>query len=511
MSFRNAFRWSSWTCWLAIGIVGCSSPANHARTGKSLTEVTSESGDFRGETADSTAPANKFRWDGGGVVLGEVDQPALTVSEFRVTLTELYDQQRERSFQNLVRRYPDIACETLQSMNAESLGNPVLRKLAECLDEYLSPDTPFFSPAFQTSDGSWGPYWDKRAKCWQAIQSGEPAMATKLNLLQHKPRPPATYLRLEDIRLVAIAHMMAGQSESAMRLMEQGVDEFQSAPRYVLAKMWLLQGEMYRHAGQHDKWRASWQQAVKERALLVNTAGIADPQFWHRAAFARPSQLSWPMECIEPLRAYLTQHGVPFRIDADLGTDYREAIVWGAVGLMHLDRDEGQSAVLCFKKAEALIQDRPVAGALQLYQARGLIGAGQPGPASSILIRIIGQHPGADLAGRAQAILGAIKVQNGAIDQGNNLLELALANSDHWPDIERQLAQADLALVKLMSGQTEEGLQGLESAYELFAQSQRWDHAYQCLWNMARFHELTQHDDLHHQAQLRLAAFESVR
>ncbi len=508
MSFPNAIRSVLATGLALVVLVGCSSNQWLPARGKTLAEVTADSTPDKSDGFDESRPKNKFRWDGGGVVLGEVDQPAMTADEFKTALDTLHEQQRQRSFRNLVRRYPDLAWETIQATTATGLRDPVLHQLAQDLDSFLSPTGPYFAPLYQQSDGQLATYLEKRAKCWRAIQSGEPETAAKLNLWQHKPRPDLAYLRLDAARLTAIAHMMSGETEAAIRIIEQAVRESQTAPPYVVTNLLLLQGEIYRHAGRHADWQASWLQAVDEHARLAAT-GVADPQFWHRAAFARPAALPWSDTCIEMLQQLLAERGFAFRAGPEAGLDDREAAMWGAVGLFHLDRDEGQSAVLCFKKSEALVNDRQTAAVLQLHQARGLILAGQPGPASSILIRLIAQHADSDVASRAQAVLGAIKVHNGAIAQGQKLLETALAGSAHWPRLERDLAAADLALVKLMTGHAEEGLAELEQAYAAFVAHRAWDHAFQCLWNLARYHELTEQTDAHYQAQLRVANFES--
>lgn len=73
-----------------------------------------------------------------------------------------------------------------------------------------------------------------------------------------------------------------------------------------------------------------------------------------------------------------------------------------------------------------------------------MIDGGQPGPASAILIGLgSGENV---LADRARAILASLKLQNGSLAQGMNLLQVAIETSNQWPTSERLRAQADMGL-----------------------------------------------------------------
>ena len=80
-----------------------------------------------------------------------------------------------------------------------------------------------------------------------------------------------------------------------------------------------------------------------------------------------------------------------------------------------------------------------------MQQALAMIDGGQQGPASAILLRLGSQS--SLLGDRAKAILATLKLQNGSLAQGMNLLQSAIKTSSQWPAHERLRAQADYGLV----------------------------------------------------------------
>ena len=204
--------------------------------------------------------------------------------------------------------------------------------------------------------------------------------------------------------------------------------------------------------------------------------GLNDPSFWKKAAFLRPVSTPWPDQVIERLEKALAKEGL--RFPASKSTD-KEAVVWAIVGTQSLKRHESQNAILSFKKCEALVGDRSLKEELQMQQALSMIDSGQQGPASAILLRLGSTN---SLVGdRAKAILATLKLQNGSLAQGMNLLQSAIASSAQWPAAERLRAQADYGLAYLMRGKEEQGVSLINQVYGEFVRHKNFDHAAQCL------------------------------
>ncbi len=183
-----------------------------------------------------------------------------------------------------------------------------------------------------------------------------------------------------------------------------------------------------------------------------------------------------------------------------------EAVVWAIIGVQSLTRRESQNAILAFKKSEALATSQLLKNELQMHQAVAMIAGGQHGPASAILLRLSSSE--GLLADRAKAILATMKLQNGSIAQGMNLLQSAIKTSDRWPTNERLRAHADYGLALLMRGREKQGVQLLNQVFDEFAANKSYEHATQCLWNLAKYFQ-TKEDDAEYQAYVaRLQQFE---
>ena len=173
---------------------------------------------------------------------------------------------------------------------------------------------------------------------------------------------------------------------------------------------------------------------------------------------------------------------------SDQTTD-SEAVIWAIVGTQSLKRHESQNAILAFKKSEALVGSNSLKEELQMQQALAMIDGGQPGPGSAILLRLGSKST--LLGDRAKAILATLKLQNGSLAQGMNLLQSAIKTSSQWPMAERLRAQADYGLAFLMRGKEEQGIKLLNSVYSQFVAEKSFDHASQCLENIATYYQKT--------------------
>ncbi|MBM3983100.1 MAG: hypothetical protein FJ304_23075 [Planctomycetes bacterium] len=125
---------------------------------------------------------------------------------------------------------------------------------------------------------------------------------------------------------------------------------------------------------------------------------------------------------------------------------------------------------------------------LAVAQARVLLLLDQRQAASAILVDVAGR-PNGRYAPAATALLGAMKLAEGAYDPARKLLLQALAIPGEWPG--RAEADADLGLAYLSSGDESLGLRWLAAAREKFRAAGAVDLLGQSWQNEARYWEAT--------------------
>ncbi len=463
---------------------------------------------------DSTSPelSRKLRWDGGGVFLGETDSVVFTSREFVATVGELAREHRFKSIHHLVHKYPDVALKSLQEFNPGVDDRTSISLIAESFQKQ-------WCQAQVTSQANWTGYvlladtqpsiFDAKLQCWQYLGQQQVSKALELNLPKLAAKSSNLAMSAELQRLQAIALMLDDQIEAAINQLQQSIQSSEKLCAYQSQQSQLLLGEFYRHSGQLEKWKSTWQTSVATQSQLLPERGLMDPTFWSRAAFLRPSGIEWPAAVIDNTRNYLVSQEL-FGADELLNVQNDESLIWLTIGLQHLARLEGQDALLALKKSEAATSNSKIVDQLRLQQARALVLSAQPGAASAILIRLITTNEGQLIADRAKAILGAMKLQNGAISQGVNLIQDSLHSSEHWPRDERLRAQADDALARLVVGREAEALAQLSATLQEFIADGDVDQAYQCLWNKAKYFEKTDQPKLLQQSLAELQDFEKL-
>jgi hypothetical protein len=471
---------------------------------------------LRAKSAESnsieSAVKKKIRWDGDGVVLGEIDSSVFSADSFRDTVDQLIKDERFSTIKNLVRKYPDVAITVLQEANPNLHDSRVLQLIAQNFDTLWCSSNGRQSTAWQsfivdmTSTGHKAKgLLELKNQFWDHLKRDEPKKAIALKLVNNLPRETDIVVAAEFYRLESIAYMMDGEFSQATRRLRQSLEQLENVSPYQVARLKLLLGEFHRHNGELKEWKSSWAEAVNLQASLLQGRDLKDPSFWSRAAYLRPANTDWPKSAMDQLRTHVLGREVEIA-----GNMIDDSVVWMAIGLQHNDRTEGQHAVLAFKKSEAACGDKAVRDQLQLFQARAMLLAAQPGASSAILIRLISEYEGQPLADRAQAILGAMKLQNGAIGQGINLIQSSMKSVGQWPRSERLRAQADYGLALLVSGNEQEGLSYLDRVQQEFAALGEFDHAHQVLWNKAKYFEKTEQKQRFTAAQNELADVEKL-
>ena len=107
------------------------------------------------------------------------------------------------------------------------------------------------------------------------------------------------------------------------------------------------------------------------------------------------------------------------------------------------------------------------------------------------------------------ATLGTLKLQEGATQQGFNLLHRALEVEPGEMWFGRTEAEADLGLAYLMCGQENSGLNWLHNAQQGFQSAGQTDQLVQCLENEAAYLEQVKKSDLARAVRDRLSSMQA--
>jgi hypothetical protein len=438
--------------------------------------------------------------------MGDTSNLAFTESEFRGMLATVVDEEHLGSLDFLLMTYPDLAAAVLVAGPDGALGLGGLRAVGEACDRVwhanrngdlggarAAADTPGAAgiwsqhvACLQHKSDETG-FVNLRLKFLDKLAEGQPRAALELDLVGAAERLGSVPARVEAGRLEASAHLVSDDIDQCITVLQKTLVIAESLPLQA-ASLQLLLGEAFRHARQKEAWRDAWIQATSLESGVSRTAGLWDPVFWTKAAYLRPASQPWPDQVILDFHSILDQHGIVFP-NAIADESQREAIVWAVVGVQSLRRHESQSALLAFKKAEALASDPALRSQLLLHQAMTMLDGGQAGPASPLLLRLASEK--GIVADRARAVLGSLKLQHGSTAQGMNLLRSAMSSINEWPLEEQLRAKSDLALGYLIEGDEKRGLPLQDEMCEAFLEANLHNHAVQCLVNQAQYFETT--------------------
>ncbi len=464
--------------------------------GRNSDQGVRESNDGAGAEQGSGA---KVRLD-GSLSLGDTDNPALTPEQLATAISQLLDEDKLNSARELIRLYPDITAKLMVASNPPDLTREHRDWIA---DHYLA---------------IWGAEPEAYVRLKQAYRSGTLNAVLNnqsefLNRLQNNRPQEALELRIsrqvadnellqsEALRLEGMAYLVMEEYSAASQRLQAAAELLTRVQPVEANRILLLVGETERRAGNLEKWKSAWRTAVTSHANILAQHDLHDPAFWKQAAFLRPLKNDWPEEIVAQLRRKLVDDGMSYD-----GTESTESVVWATIGMQSLARHESQNAVLAFKKSEATAVSLQLKQELQMMQAIGMIEGGQAGPASAILLRLSSQD--GILSDRAKAVLAAMKLQNGSLAQGMNLLQTSIQSCTQWPEGERLRAQADYALSYLMRGKEQQGVQLLNQLHEQFLARDDFSQASQCLQNLATYFQQTKQSRKYRQTMARLESLE---
>ncbi len=462
-------------------------------------------------------PEKDVKIVGGGLMLGSTDNLAFDESTFAGVLTEQIEKGKWGTVEHLLKTYPDIAMSLLLHGPCQELPDEQSRFVASALDQLWEKSQrsgattashwqEFGRVAGTNLPKSNTPFSVKRSEFLDLLTNNRTDEALKLDLVKLAQKTESPIALLEAYRLHTSAMLIAGKHAMCIDQLTTALRLADGPFAVQASRLRLLLADAYRHEGQKEYWRTAWRDAVAQESHTMRDHQFHDPTFWKQAAFQRPIGEPWPDTVLVNFRKLLEPHGLTF--PAEINDDsQREAIVWAVVGVQSMQRHESQNAILAFKKSEAMSTDRNLKNELLLKQAMAMIDGGQAGPASPLLYRLSSQ-PGT-IAPRSRAVLGAMKLQHGSLDQGVNLLQAALESTEGWPEEERLRAEADFGLALLIAGREEEGLAKQEAAFQEFADREMYNHAAQCLSNCVKYYDATQQNSKYAATLTRLQSYES--
>ncbi len=444
---------------------------------------------------------------GGGLMLGDTDHLAYQPTEFGLLLVEMIDQQKWNSLKHIVGVYPDLTLKLITESGGRIPWSHI-KVIAKVFDSHWrgeGEDTwQNFAEQLEANSSGSHNLASQRAEFLRLLSTNQAEQALSLRLEKSLPKNPGNLATAEVLRLEGIAYLMLEDYPRSIERLTEALQLVRSSHPYFSSHIGLLLGEAHRHSGNQHLWKQSWQGAIEIQSQWVDQRALNDPGFWKKAAFLRPVDVNWPRPVIERLKLALEKENLKFDRQNSLDD---EAVIWAMIGRQSLRRRESHNAILSYKKSEALVSDPKLKQELQMQQAIAMIEGGQPGPASAILIRMSSET--GLLADRAKAILATLKLQNGSLAQGMNLLQVAIKTSDQWPDTERLRAQADYGLALLMRGHEQDGVDLLNRVHAGFLEAREYDHAVQCLWNIAKFYEKTKQPMLAESTQARMVQLEN--
>ncbi|MFK7765801.1 MAG: hypothetical protein AB8B55_01070 [Mariniblastus sp.] len=499
---------------LAVAVTGCSlfkldSKESNADILKQVFSRKSEANknsDRLGAVVDPNSDDQNVRL-AGGLLLGDTDNLAFSPAELTGLLEEMLESDKRNSARNLVAIYPDVVTKILMGADGQSVSWKKLAEISSLFDEQWGGDGSDRWQDFILSIERNPRFIASRQEALKQLENNQPDKVIGMQLSREwgKDRALGKLAVVEAHRLEGIAHLMLENNTKSSQHFSSAIALIQSSHPYQASQIALLVGEAHRHAGELEQWKSSWQTAIDLQSRWLSERELSDPSFWKKAAFLRPVSIKWPNKVIRRLENSLRNQNLKFSSDQ---TSDDEAVVWATIGIQSLKRHESQNAILAFKKSEALVRSSSLKEELQMQQALAMIDGGQQAPASAILLRLGSKKT--LLSDRAKAILATLKLQNGSLAQGMNLLQSAIKSSARWPTAERLRAQADYGLAYLMRGREEQGIGLLNQVYGEFVKHKNFAQASQCLANIATYYDKTEQPTNYKKTMARLKELESL-
>lgn len=441
----------------------------------------------------------EVRYGGKALDLGEVGPAALTPEKMFVRVQELIPKGESKRIARIVDRHPDVALELLNEASPEQCGTTALETIAVIYDQNCTRTDAAFGWKAMIADREKHParyerYLRDRQRFEERLQTGRPVDALAIRLEAPKDAP-GPMLAMECYRLQGLAHLMNNEPQKAIEPFKKGVELAKGGHPLPATQLSLWLSEAHRRSGDAKKADERWRQAVEiASAQLAVDRPVADPILWERIAYLRPVSEKWPDDTQRSLARFNDRLGIHAEENDLLAVSFvpngqvvnDEVHLWARIGDWRLERSEPQQALVAFKRAESMCSDEATRGWLRLAEARALAELGQNTSAAALLTVLIGQTK-SPVVQPAMAMFGALKLQDGSIQQGFLLLRKAVEGDDKNTWAFRSQAEADLGLAYLMLDDEAKGLHWLHSAQKKFESEGANDLLVQSLENEAAF------------------------
>lgn len=380
----------------------------------------------------------------------ELQEPArLTPELFLRQVQELLKEKRLVSATMLVRRFPDLAAAALRQ---------------------AEPTSEFLLFVARTHD--------------QAL-AHRPGAGWEEFLQRHR----GTLAEAEKALAQGQAGIETEQWTTARGELERGWRRFNSICPEQACRLALLLAEAERRLERFPAAAAAWQNAARQAAATGRPGPLHDPILWEKISAQRPAQTAWPTEVAEALRKTLDKQ---FSEAAVLVKAPDEALVWFYIGLCRHERGEAKAALSAFKRAESIHAEPAWRAWTQLHQAKAMVILEQSAAAVTLLAALA-ENSDPALRAAACATLGAVRLNEGAVQQALLFLRKALDGAS-FPG--RAQVSADLGLAYLSTGDETQGLRWLHAAQDQFKGEHSTEHLILSLENEASYYEHSHRDDL---------------
>jgi hypothetical protein len=417
----------------------------------------------------------------GTIILGEMSPSTLALQPFIQKLSQLLQEEKFLSAQHHIERFPYLTLEALRNLSQEQALQAPYQFMAKVYDHrLLSSSSQGWYPLIQARLRSPEPYRifdQQRQALLKKLQEGrfsEAAQGTLNTDLEH------VFLKIQAAHLNGISFLLEGQNEKALASFQEAIQGAKGIDAYQEAHILLLQSECFQRLEQPENAQKSWENAVTLANTALQGSALEDPVFWDRALQLKTPSSSWPSDLFQKTSP------LPFEVLGDIASR-SNSLVWEYIGHWKLRSNDGQAALVAFRKSLALERNPFYQVSLELAQCRALILLKQGTSANSTLLKITqNSHP--PFASAALALLGVLELQREETQRGLGLMLRALEKtSENWQGKDQALA--DLGLAFLIAGADSEGLHHLHLAQAQFRNQEKYDQLLQSLHNELSYFE----------------------
>lgn len=438
----------------------------------------------------SNPPAQHIRFNGNERLLGGGNFQAVSTGELLEKVNAFRSAKKHRSAKLFVQLHQRSAQRLLleQTANGAESG---LGFIAAVLDQHRV-STPW-SELVESCGNQ-----PERAARWQSfvnelrlnVGSSHASVDhvtedTSQELIRLADQLNSPLLQIEALRLAGQLQIATEQTPSAIESLVSAAELATSIGTPSIASdLWLMACEASLRMDAVEQARKCWAAAISSQLASVEshrddpTLPNIDTVFWEQAVrLVHPSD-SLPNEVVSAMAPWCARLGV--QASPMLSA---EAALWSAISEYQLVTGQPHSASLSLKRAEshASEQVRPL---LQIALARAMAAQGQQAVAATILGKEAESND-PNVRASALAVLGAIKIQSGAYEQGTRFVSEALSIEDasDWPG--KLAAKADLANVQMIVGTLDDALPALHAVQEEMLAQHKWQSLCQSLENEA--------------------------